>query len=166
MSNKDKVRRVTVYIIAFLTLSVIQTNPSISLTFNGAVPNLLIPSVIAVATWEGERFGSIFGLICGFTWDVMGCRIMGFNAILLMYLGYFIGLYMRTYLRPTAISALLINGAALLIYGFINYAFFYLLWYNAPPMRTIFTVILPDFGYSMLFVLPMFLIVKRVSNKD
>ena len=165
MINKNNIIRFSIYLISFLTLTVIQTNPGISFTLNGAVPNLMIPSVIAVSTWEGERVGAIFGLVCGFAWDVLGSRIVGFNACILMFLGYFLGYYMRTFLRPTIITAFIINAAALLGYGIMHYAFFYLLWYNAPPVKTIFTVILPEFIYSMVFVLPMFLLVKKAAKK-
>ena len=161
---KKNINRWSAYGIFYLLLVIIQTSQLLPVTLFGIAPNLMIPVVLSIAIWEGERVGSIFGLFCGFTWDILTSKVIGYNAVFLMFTGYIVGTLTKTYLRPTVLNALILNFSALIVNGILVYVFFYLLWNHAGFTVVMRTITIPQIIYSMVYVCPLYFIVKKVSN--
>ncbi len=52
---------------------------------------LVIPAAICAGMYEDRRFGAVFGLILGFLCDVTVGSLMGYYALLLLFVGFVAG---------------------------------------------------------------------------
>ncbi len=78
----------------------------------GAVPDLMLPLVIAVAMTEREKFGAIFGLFAAFVIEALGGATMFVLPLLYMPAGYICGILAVHYFRDTFLVRALFTAAA------------------------------------------------------
>ena len=64
------------YALLGLLCAVLQTTPGL-FQFEAAKPLWLLPLALAVAVFEGEFAGAVFGAVCGLMWDWLAGRTVG-----------------------------------------------------------------------------------------
>ena len=101
-----------------ILFTLLQTTIFSSLRPFGAVPDMMLSAVIAIAVSEGEKWGAVCGLISSLLISSVGTT--GFSVIPLVYMltGYISGLLSRYYLRQNAVIRLLYQLCA----GFLRAA--------------------------------------------
>ena len=67
----------------------------------GAVPDLILPLVVAVAMSEREKFGAIFGLVAAFVIESLGGGAVSILPLLYMPVGYLVGALSVYYFRDS-----------------------------------------------------------------
>ena len=65
--------------------------------FGGIVPNLLIVLTASFGFMRGEKTGLIIGFFCGLMIDVFFSDVIGFYALVYMYIGYANGKFARQF---------------------------------------------------------------------
>ena len=148
-------RKVNVFIIIAICF-LLQTTLFQALSFASISPNLLIIVV--------SSFGFI-GFACGLLLDIFGSGILGFYALLYMYIGYINGCFRKMfYPEDLKLPMLLIAGSDLgcnlLIYFFLflfrnRYHFQYYLW----------NIMLPELVYTMLITIFLYVIILKVNQR-
>ncbi len=78
----------------------------------GAVPDLMLPLVIAVSMTEREKFGAIFGLFAAFVVESLGGATVFVLPLLYMPAGYICGILTVHYFRDTFPVRALFTAAA------------------------------------------------------
>ena len=73
------------YALLGLLCAVLQTTPGL-FQFGAAKPLWLLPLALAVAVFEGEFAGAVFGAVCGLMWDWLAGRTVGMLALELLVL--------------------------------------------------------------------------------
>ena len=101
-----------------ILFTLLQTTIFSSLRPFGAVPDMMLSAVIAIAVSEGEKWGAVCGLISSLLISSVGTT--GFSVIPLVYMltGYITGLLSRYYLRQNAVIRLIYQLCA----GFLRAA--------------------------------------------
>lgn len=157
-------RKVTVFIIIAVCY-LLQTTLFQTLAFASIAPNLMIIVVSAFGFMRGKKEGLYIGFAVGILLDVFGGNILGINALLYMYIGYFNG-YFRKMFYPEDIKLpmLLIAGSDiscnLLIY------FFLFLFRNRFDFRYYFlNIILPELVYTMLITIFLYMIILKTNQR-
>ena len=84
-------KTICAYAIFGLAVFILQTCFARGIAIGGIAPVFVIPATICAAMFENERFGAVFGLVLGFLCDVTVGGIMGYYALLLLFVGYFAG---------------------------------------------------------------------------
>ena len=102
-------------IICFL----LQTTVFKGLAFGGIVPNLLIVLTAAFGFMRGERTGLLVGFFCGLLADIFFGNVLGLNAMIYMYIGYFNGKFNRIFFPDDIKLPLLLIFLSDLAYGFL-----------------------------------------------
>jgi len=69
----------------------------------GAVPDLILPLVVAVAMSEREKFGAIFGIVAAFVIESLGGGAVSILPILYMPVGYIVGALSVYYFRDSVV---------------------------------------------------------------
>ena len=64
---------------------------------NGVYPNVLIILVATCGFMQGEKSGILVGFFCGLLMDIFFFEIVGFYALLYMYIGYANGLFRNVF---------------------------------------------------------------------
>ena len=83
-------RKFTVFIFIFVCF-ILQSTVFRSLSFAGIVPNLLIVLTSAYGFMRGENEGMVIGFFCGLLIDIFFGDILGFYALIMMYIGFLNG---------------------------------------------------------------------------
>ena len=103
------------YALLGLLCAVLQTTPGL-FQFGAAKPLWLLPLALAVAVFEGEFAGAVFGAVCGLMWDWLAGRTVGMLALELLLLCFAVSAVMQLYFKNSAANfALIASAAALLV---------------------------------------------------
>ena len=113
------------YALLGLLCAVLQTTPGL-FQFGAAKPLWLLPLALAVAVFEGEFAGAVFGAVCGLMWDWLAGRTVGMLALELLLLCFAVSAVMQLYFKNSAANFALIASAAALLVLTLDWLFFLL----------------------------------------
>ena len=155
----NKVARYLAYTLEILVLFMVQETPGLLPSVLGVRPVLLFPAVMAIAMFETEvpalAFGMMGGLFCDFGFSGM----LGFHALVLGVLCFFISLLVRVYLQSNIATALLTGIVGIGLTVCLQWFFLYFFRYSHPSYA--FTHhYLPKYLYTLLF-LPLVYFLNR-----
>lgn len=157
-------RKVTVFIIIIICY-LLQTTLFSALSFASISPNLLIIVVSAFGFMRGKKEGLFIGFVCGLILDIFGGNILGFYALLYMYIGYLNG-YFRKMFYPEDIKLpmLLIAGSDM---GYNLFIYFFLfLFRNRYDFRYYFlNLMLPELVYTMVVTIFLYVIILKINQR-
>ena len=114
------------YLLLLLGCAVLQTTPGL-FQLGQAKPVFLLPLGLAVAVFEDEFSGALFGAVCGLMWDYTAGRTVGLMALALMALCFLISVMAQLYLKMTALNFSLLSGALTLLILSCDHLFFYVM---------------------------------------
>lgn len=124
MQGKFKFLRCFAYTLEILVLYIIQQTPDLPQLF-GARPFLVIPVLFSVAMLEDEMVGLGFGVLIGLLMDISCGYVLGFHAILLGLIGYFVGLMAVNLVKTNLLTVLLVSAVGVFAVGCLQFVFFY-----------------------------------------
>ena len=88
---------------------------------------MLIAAPMTIAILENEKIGLGFGVFAGLLMDMGYGSVIGFHAIALGVLGFFIGLLAVNLVKTNVLTSLLCTAAAVFAVISLHFVFFYLL---------------------------------------
>lgn len=140
--NARLVGKWMVYLLVLLVSATLQTVPGL-LTIGQGRPIFILPLCIAVAVYEGEFSGALFGAVGGLLWDFTAMRVPGLLALGLLILCFFVAILVQMYLRVTVTNFILLCGAAAFLVTGVDFLFYYLMpGYGGAELRY-WSVVLP-----------------------
>ena len=131
------------YILLLVVCTVLQTMPGL-FQFGAAKPLWLLPLALAVAVFEGEFAGAVFGAVCGLMWDWLAGRTVGMLALELLLLCFAVSAVMQLYFKNSAVNFALIASAAALLVLTLDWLFFYYMPGYAGAGERFLWVVLPS----------------------
>lgn len=143
--------RWTAYGLFFLVLFLLQMSPHGLPAIWGVRPWPLVLLVVSAAMFEGPVGGAALGLISGLAWDMYSARPYGGRALVLMAVGCACGLLVRLLIRNNLLSALLLMGASVLLFGLGDWLLIYVLFGESQPLTVLWRLVLPRMGYTFVF---------------
>ena len=125
----------------------------------------IMPFVVAYCTiFFGKEWGAGFGCFIGILADTACGKTAGFYTILFMVLAILIGLISEKYYR-THLFAGLFSGYLLYLIANLLRLIFPLVINGSASVSLLFTYFLPAGLYSLLWSLPIYLILSRIYRK-
>lgn len=161
-------KRVLMSAVLVLCCFVLQSTVFRAIDFGGIVPNLMIVLTAAYGFMRGEKAGLVMGFCCGLLSDIFFGTVLGFQALLMMYIGYMNGKFSRIF-YPDDIklpAALII--ASDFFYGFFSYVLMFLLRGRLNFPFYFMHVILPEIVYTAVatvLLYPVILLINRSLEK-
>jgi rod shape-determining protein MreD len=150
-----------IYTIILLLLFLIEASPERFIHFLGVPPELLLPCVILIAMFEKEKYGAICGLIVGIFIDTQS-KIIGFNALYFMILGFFIGMIMSALIRINIYSVILLIFSGVFLHNVFTYLFFFVLYGNTSFRFAFLSIIIPKTVLSTVLGVAMYFGFKKL----
>ena len=157
-------RKISVFLI-IVVCYLLQSTVFEALSFASITPNLLIVAVSAFGFMRGKKEGLIIGFFCGLLLDIFTGSVLGFYALIYMYIGYMNGFFRKLfYPEDIKLPMLLIAGSDLscnlVIYFFMflfrgKFQFGYYLW----------NIILPELVYTMVVTIFLYFIILKINQK-
>ena len=99
------------YVLGLFVCAALQTTPGL-FRLGQAKPLFLLPLCLAVAVYEGEFSGALFGAVCGLLWDYTAGRTVGMLALELLLLCFGLSVLVQLYLQGSTWNFALLSMAA------------------------------------------------------
>lgn len=157
-------RKIAVFLI-IVVCYLLQSSVFQAISFASITPNLMIVIVSAFGFMRGKKEGLWIGFFCGLILDIFTGSVIGFYALLYMFIGYVNGFFRKLfYPEDIKLPMLLIAGSdvvcSLIIYFFMflfrgKFQFGYYLW----------SIILPELVYTMVVTIFLYFIILKINQK-
>ncbi len=134
-----------------VVFSLIQTTLFTRFRPFGAVPDLILPLVIAIAMTERERWGAVVGLIAAFVIESLGGSRLTLLPLLYMPAGYVCGLLTIYYFRDSAAVRALYTGVSSAARAIFTFITLMMAVEEIPLAAAVLGVVLPEFAANLVF---------------
>ncbi|MBO5070923.1 MAG: rod shape-determining protein MreD [Roseburia sp.] len=157
-------RKVAVSIIIIICF-LLQTTLFQALAFASISPNLLIIVVSAFGFMRGKKEGLFIGFFCGLILDIFGGTVLGFYALIYMYIGYLNGFFRKLfYPEDIKLPMLLIAGSDLAS-NFIIYFFLFLFRNKYDIGYYFWHVMIPELVYTMVVTIFLYFVILKINQR-
>ncbi len=157
-------KKVITTIILIIISFVLQCTVFEALAIKGVVPNILIILTACSGFMQGERFGVFTGFFCGLLLDVFFFEIVGFYALLYMYIGYMNGLFHNIFYPDDIKLPLIMITASDLLYSLVVYILMFLLRSRFDFGYYFLNIILPELVYTIFIAVIMYPVLLLITN--
>lgn len=127
------------------------------ISFGNIVPNLLLITVSSFGFIKGKKAGVLTGFFAGLMVDIFFSAILGFHALLYMYIGYFNGFFKRLFYKDELKLQILLVGCSDFVYGLVYYLLTFLLRGRFHFTYYLLNIIIPETVYTILLTIVFFL---------
>ncbi len=117
----------------------------------GAVPDLILPLVVAVAMSEREKWGAVFGLIAAFVIESLGGSSLTILPLLYMPTGYIIGILSVHYFRDSAATRALYTGVTSLFRSIFTLISIFATMGGVTLISALREAVLPELASNVIF---------------
>lgn len=164
MRSRSQILKWVCYAVALFVCAALQTTPGL-LQLGQAKPLFILPLCLAVAVYEGEFAGALFGAVSGLLWDYTAGRTVGMLALELLLLCFAVSAVMQLYFKNSAANFALIASAAAMLVLTLDWLFFYYMpGYSGAASRWLWFV-LPTAVLSVPVCFPLFGVVRRIHEE-
>lgn len=157
-------RKITVAVLIIICF-LLQSTVFRSLSFAGIVPNLLIILTSAFGFMRGENEGLIIGFVCGLLSDIFFGDVLGFYALIMMYIGFLNGKFNRVFYPEDIKLPLVLIIISDISYSMICYVLLFLLQGKFDFMFYFTNVILPEAVYTILITCILYPLILKINDK-
>ncbi len=128
-------------------------------------PNLLIILTVSFGLMRGRRDGMVTGFFCGLLTDIFFESIIGFNAMIYLWVGYFSGYFYRIFYDDDIKTPLFLISVCDLAYGIVQYGFMFLLRGRIHFFYYLGRVILPEVFYTLILTIICYRLLYAINRK-
>lgn len=136
-----------------------------ALSFNGIIPNLLIVLTSSYGFMRGKRSGLLTGFFAGLLQDVFFGEVIGFYAIIYMYLGYINGNFRKIFYPEDIKLPLCLITVSDLAYSMLCYGLLFLLRSRFQFGYYFVQVILPEIVYTVAITLILYPVILKIDSR-
>lgn len=128
-------------------------------------PNLLVILTVSFGLMRGRKSGLLTGFACGLLCDLFYETILGFHALLYMWIGYFAGYFYRIFYDDDIKTPLLLISVADLAYGVGYYVFTFLFRGRLHFFFYLGRIMIPEMLYTMLLTIVVYRLLYHINQK-
>ncbi|MCR4740956.1 MAG: rod shape-determining protein MreD [Lachnospiraceae bacterium] len=149
-------RRYIVVILMIGVAFILQSTVFMAFAIAGISPNIMIILTSSFGFMRGRKEGMIIGFFCGLLADIFFGDIIGFYALIYMFLGYLNGLF-KTIFYPEDIKLpIILISASEIVYCILCYVFLFMLRGRLHFGYYFLHVILPEIVYTIVATLVVY----------
>ena len=141
----------------------LQQTPGLLPTISGVRPVLVLPAAVVMAMFEEEVPAMAFGIVAGLFCDFGLSGALGFHALVLGVLCFFVSLLVQAYMRVNMVTAVLTGLWTMAVTLGGQWLYTYYFHYSLPGYALTHHYV-PKFFYTMLFVPLLYLLNKGLSE--
>lgn len=163
MRSCSQILKWVCYAVALFVCAALQTTPGL-LQLGQAKPLFILPLCLAVAVYEGEFAGALFGAVSGLLWDYTAGRTVGMLALELLLLCFGVSVLVQLYLQVNPGNFAAVNTMTALLVLSLDWLFFYYMpGYAGAALRYI-AFVLPSAVLTLPAALLAFWLVQRIHD--
>lgn len=150
--------------ILLITSFVLQGTVFEGISFAGTVPNLVLILTVSVGLMRGQKSGMFIGFFGGLIMDTFVGPTLGFYALILMYIGYANGYFNKIFFPEDIKLPLGMVIVSDLFYGCITYVLLFLLRGRLDFVYYFLHIILPECVYTILVTVPFYPLIFFINR--
>lgn len=158
---KIMVVKYVTYSLLMLVLYVLQSTPQL-FSIAGIKPVLVFPFAVAVAMFDKQLAGGLFGLFAGILCDTSSNVLFGFQSSLYLVICTAVGLLVVYFMQPSVVNSLIFTGCGLGFRLFLEYFFYYVMWGYDNSQLILLGQMLPLLLYTLVVTPLLFLAVRKM----
>lgn len=157
-------RRVLITLFLIVICFALQTTVLKISFFGNVAPNLMLVLTISLSLMRGEIPGIMTGFFCGLFVDVFFGDMIGFYALVLMYIGFLCARFHKMFFPENMILPLSVIFVTDLVYGLVCYVFMFALRARWNLPHYFFRIILPEALYTLMISVLLYPLVLRLNG--
>ncbi|MCR5107758.1 MAG: rod shape-determining protein MreD [Lachnospiraceae bacterium] len=127
-----------------------------AISIAGIVPNVLIILTSSFGFMRGRKEGMVIGFFCGLLMDIFFGDIIGFYALIFLFIGYINGLFKAIFYPEDIKLPMILISASELMYCIFCYVFLFLLRGRMNFPYYLVHIILPEIVYTTVATLVIY----------
>lgn len=157
-------RKITVFLIIVVCF-LLQTTLFQTLSFASIAPNLLIVVVSSFGFMRGRKEGMWIGLFSGLLVDVFFGSVIGFYALIYMYIGYINGFFRKIFFPEDIKLPLILISASDFGYNILVYFFLFFLRGKFQFGYYIIHIMIPELVYTIVITIALYFVILKINQK-
>ena len=157
-------RKITVFLIIVVCF-LLQTTLFQTLSFASIAPNLLNVVVSSFGFMRGRKEGMWIGLFSGLLVDVFFGSVIGFYALIYMYIGYINGFFRKIFFPEDIKLPLILISASDLGYNLLVYFFLFFLRGKFQFGYYILHIMIPELVYTIVITIALYFVILKINQK-
>ena len=157
-------RKITVFIIIAVCF-LLQPTLFQALSFASISPNLLIIVTASFGFMRGKKEGLWIGFFSGLLLDIFSGSILGFYALLYMYIGYINGCFRKMFFPEDIKLPLALIAGSDLTCNFVIYILRFFFRGKFQIGYYLFHIILPELVYTMLITIFLYFVILKINQR-
>ena len=158
-------KRITVVGLLIFICFLLQSTVFHSFSFGGIVPNLMIILTASFGFMRGEKSGLLIGFFSGFFIDIFFGEVLGFYALLYMYIGYTNGKFNRIFYPEDIKLPMILITVSDLFYGIICYILLFLMRAKFNIGYYFVHIILPEIVYTTFITIFLYPVILKINQR-
>ena len=158
-------RRKVVVTVIIMICFLLQTTVFQALSFASISPNLLIVAVSSFGFMRGKKEGMFIGFFSGLLIDLFFGDVLGFYALLYMYVGYTNGLFRKMFFPEDIKLPMILISASDVICNLFVYFFLFLFRRKFAFDYYLIHIIIPELVYTILVTIFLYFILLKINQK-
>lgn len=127
-------------------------------------PNLLLILTSSMGFMRGEREGLVIGFFCGLLMDIFFGSLLGFYALLYMFLGYGSGLFHMVFFDEDVKLPMVWIALSEMVYGLSIYFFMFLMRSKFEFGYYFIHIILPELIYTVAVTIILYRPIQKLNQ--
>lgn len=128
----------------------------------GVVPNTSLILVISFAIYSGRNEGAIIGFFMGILQDIIFGRTIGLSALILMIVGYLVGLMDQKIFRDNLFVPFILTALTTVFYEIANLLLIFLLGYKIELLNIMKKMLITGVIYNSIVSLIVYYYVSKL----
>jgi rod shape-determining protein MreD len=128
-------------------------------------PNILIIITSSFGLMRGKKEGLVIGFFCGLLIDIFYGDVLGFYALIYMYIGYVNGFFNKIFYDEDIKLPIILITLSDLTYGFIIYVFLFLLRTRFDFIYYLIHIIIPEVVYTIVVTIVFYRVIRAINRK-
>lgn len=157
------IRTITMTLLILITF-ILQSTVFQSLSIASIAPNLLLILTVSFGFMRGKKEGILVGFFCGILIDIFYGNLLGFYALIYMYIGYLNGFLCKVYYDEDVKVPMILTAISDLAYGFAVYGLQFMLRGRLHVMNYVWHIMLPEMIYTVLITVMIYRPLYRLNH--
>ena len=157
-------RKITVTLIIIVCF-LLQSTLFKALSFASISPNLLIVVCASFGFMRGRKEGMWIGFFSGLLLDIFFGSVIGFYALIYMYIGYINGFFRKIFFPDDIKLPLILISASDFGYNLLVYLFLFLLRGRFGFGYYLIHIMIPELVYTILVTIILYFVILKINQK-
>lgn len=156
-------RKLILAVLILLTF-ILQSTVFQTIAIASIAPNLLLILTVSFGFMRGKREGLFVGFFCGLLIDIFYGNVVGFYALIYMYIGFLNGFLYKVFYDEDVKVPMVLVAVSDIAYGLIVYGLQFMMRGRLDIFNYLGRIILPEMVYTVLITVILYRMFYKLNH--